>query len=296
MAMKFRGHDTFFIRKGWLNKGIKHISAKPDVFVDREENPMDVLGMGSNMVKSLRYWMQATGISVEPMSGKRTQKFTSLGDEIHFNDKYIEELGTLCLLHYRLATNKELATAWFYFFNYFTQKEFTRDDYIEALKNFIAMENEPPVALRSLNEDFNCIINTYVPRIKSNPNKVTAENNIDCPLGELGLIDIVHKGRDTLYRKSSIKPDYVNPWIALSIIIEQSDGEKSIRLNDLLNNPCNIGKVFNLDTITLLEILRKIEKIDEIKIIRTAGLDIVKIKNDYSFIECVAKFYESIKN
>ena len=46
MSMKFRAHDTFFIRKGWLSKGMKYVHQKPDVFVDREENPMDVLGIG----------------------------------------------------------------------------------------------------------------------------------------------------------------------------------------------------------------------------------------------------------
>ena len=53
--MKFRAHETFFIRKGWLSKGMKHVQNRPDVFVSKKENPMDVLGIGSNMVKSLRY-------------------------------------------------------------------------------------------------------------------------------------------------------------------------------------------------------------------------------------------------
>lgn len=35
MAMKFRAHDTFFIRKGWLSKGMKYVSNKPDVFIDK---------------------------------------------------------------------------------------------------------------------------------------------------------------------------------------------------------------------------------------------------------------------
>ena len=52
MAMRFRAHDTFFIRKGWLSKGMKHIVEKPGLFVDKTENPMDVLGIGANMVKS----------------------------------------------------------------------------------------------------------------------------------------------------------------------------------------------------------------------------------------------------
>ena len=58
MTMKFRAHDTFFIRKGWLSKGMKYVHIKPDIFVDKTENPMDVLGIGSNMVKALRYWLQ----------------------------------------------------------------------------------------------------------------------------------------------------------------------------------------------------------------------------------------------
>ena len=73
MAMKFRAHDTFFIRKGWLNKGMKYVNFKPDVFVDKEENPMDVLGIGSNMVKALRYWLQAVGLTQEPNHGRRIQ-------------------------------------------------------------------------------------------------------------------------------------------------------------------------------------------------------------------------------
>lgn len=63
--MKFRAHDTFFIRKGWLSKGMKCVKAKNDVFVSKEENPMDVLGIGSNMVKALRYWLQTVELTVD---------------------------------------------------------------------------------------------------------------------------------------------------------------------------------------------------------------------------------------
>ena len=50
MAMKFRAHDTFFIRKGWLNKGMKYVNLKSDVFVDKNENPIaqDVLSKKFN--------------------------------------------------------------------------------------------------------------------------------------------------------------------------------------------------------------------------------------------------------
>ncbi|MCL1856901.1 MAG: DUF4007 family protein, partial [Kiritimatiellaeota bacterium] len=37
-------------------KGVKHVQKNPAVFLGRgDENPMDTLGIGTNMVKSLRY-------------------------------------------------------------------------------------------------------------------------------------------------------------------------------------------------------------------------------------------------
>ena len=65
MSMKFRAHETFFIRKGWLSKGMKNVINKPNVFVDKLNNPMDALGIGANMVKSLRYLLQVNGLTVE---------------------------------------------------------------------------------------------------------------------------------------------------------------------------------------------------------------------------------------
>ena len=76
--MKFRAHDTFFIRKGWLSKGMRCVAKKPDVFIDKNENPMDILGLGANMVKALRYWLQVTGLTSEPQKGRREQSFTPL--------------------------------------------------------------------------------------------------------------------------------------------------------------------------------------------------------------------------
>ena len=295
MAMKFRAHDTFFIRKGWLSKGMKHVNEKEDIFIDREENPMDILGIGANMVKALRYWMQAVGLTTEPNIGRRVQHFTELGDYIFHHDRFIEEIGTLQLLHYKLASNRSEATAWYYFFNEFTMSEFSKDDFVQALKNYVLMEEEDAsVAIRSLNDDFSCIVNTYLPRYKSNPSKISPENNIDCPFGELGLVDVLNKEKKT-YRKAIPFADMFNPWVVLAIIVDQADGKEEIGLNELLTAPCNIGRTFNLDAITMLDILHKVEKLGEIKIIRTAGLDIIHINYQNTFMQCIEAYYRTIE-
>lgn len=292
--MKFRAHDTFFIRKGWLSKGMKCVKAKNDVFVSKVENPMDVLGIGSNMVKALRYWLQTVGLTVEPKSGKRVQSFTGLGNSVYTNDRYIEELGTLLLLQYKLATNLNNATAWYFFFNEFNVSEFGRDDFVEALQKYIKMSNEgSEVAVRSLNDDFNCIINTYLPKHKTSSGKVSPENNIDCPFGELGLVDVLSKTKKT-YRKTTPQSSMISPWVAFAVISDQAKGKTEISLNELLNAPCNIGKVFNLDSITMLSVLYEVQKFGLIKISRTAGLDVITILENYSFQDCVKEYYLTI--
>lgn len=73
-----------------------------------------------------------------------------------------------------MATNQENATAWYYFFNHFNMTEFSKEDFILQLQKYIAEKDgadNKGHAVRSLEDDFNCIINTYLPRYKSNPLK-----------------------------------------------------------------------------------------------------------------------------
>jgi len=290
--MKFRAHDTFFIRKGWLYKGMKNVVNDPTVFMGMNGNPMDILGIGANMVKALRYWLQAVGLTSEPTTGRRQQTLTPFGEVVFECDKYIEEIGTLWLLHYKLASNTKEATAWYFFFNEFKLGEFTRDDFVFQLNNYIRM-NDNEVSERSLDDDYTCIINTYVPRIKSNPEKVQPESNIDCPLGELGLIDIISK-KDRLYKKCTPKKDTLHPLILLAVILDNSADETEIKITSIQNEKNNAGKIFNLDIITLVNLLNKLEIMGYIKVIRTAGLDIIRIDKKMNFLECVREYYRVI--
>lgn len=290
VKFKIRGHESFFIRKGWLNKGLRAVSTSPRVFVDKNKNPMDVLGIGSNMVKSLRYWMQATGLTNE--TKVIGQELTDIGHVIYDNDKYIEEIGTLWILHYMLATNATMATSWYFFFNDFKLTEFNKDDFVLHFRRFL---NDFEISERSLEDDFYCIINTYVPHIKSNPTKVLPENNIDCPFGELGLVDIVSK-KEKIYRKQNPAIDTMHPLVVLAFILRQANESKEIKINDLQYGFNGIGKIFNLDPISMINILYKLEVMGYVKVIRTAGLDVIRIITAMTSIECLQEYYKLINN
>lgn len=292
--MKFRGHETFFIRKGWLYKGMSNVVQEPGVFQGAAGNPMDVLGIGANMVKALRYWLTTTQLTSEPRVGRKNQTLTELGEIIFENDAYMEEIGSIWLVHYMLATNEEDATSWYIFFNEFNKTEFTVEDFHGAVVKYVRMQEGASVPSdRAIEDDFTCLMNTYVPRARLNPAKVHPESNIDCPLGELGLVDVIDK-RNGIYKKSVPKLDMIPQLILLSAIINSAAGEKEIRISSLQNDKLQIGKIFNLDSITLINALYRLETTGMIKVIRTAGLDIIRIETDMSFLDCVRAYYEEL--
>lgn len=292
--MKFRAHETFSIRKGWLHKGMRHVVNNPRVFVDKDINSMDEFGLGANMVKALRYWLQATGLTTENLGGNnRNQELTEFGHLVWNNDSYLEEDGTLFLIHYFLCTNKDLATAWYYFFNIYKVVEITQDSFVNGMKTYL-LESGYKVADRALIEDFDCIIKTYY----DNGKNTSPENNMSCPLSELSLIRPSNE-KDKTFVKNSPNQTAINPLIVLAIIIREnikSNGENEIKISKIESDECNVGKVFNLDTFSIASYLDKLQNMGLIKVNRTAGLDLINITTNWSFIDCVAEYYRSIND
>lgn len=70
--------------------------------------------------------------------------------------------------------------------------------------------------------------------------------------------------------------------------------KRKSRFPPIQNDVCNAGKIFNLDIITLTALLYKIELMGYIKVVRTAGLDVIRITKPMTFLECVEKYYKAI--
>ena len=55
IKLRLKRHESFSIREGWLAKGIKNVKENGNVFSSSEAT--DLLGIGTNMVKSVNYYM-----------------------------------------------------------------------------------------------------------------------------------------------------------------------------------------------------------------------------------------------
>ena len=128
VKLKLQGHEKFPLREGWTNKALKIIPDMPDVFLKKDAT--DMFGIGSNMVKSLRYWMRAFGLTIE--NGSAGTELTEMGELIAAYDPYLENPFSLWIMHSFISKNKEEATTWFMYFNHCDADDLTKNE-IEAI-------------------------------------------------------------------------------------------------------------------------------------------------------------------
>ena len=87
---RFKGHESFILREGWLNKGLFEIEKDAKVF--SENYGADELGVGPNMAKSIRYWLKTMNLTED--KPKEGTKLTELGRIILTGDPYLEDIFT----------------------------------------------------------------------------------------------------------------------------------------------------------------------------------------------------------
>lgn len=182
----FAGHETFALRYSWLKKGIDLLADDPGLF--RRDDAIVRLGVGKNMVRSIRHWCLATRMAREK-EGSRGRKMepTELGSSLFRDggwDPYIEDDATAWLLHWNLASYGTRAATWYWAFNRFRDNIFTRVSLVDALRASLKELGWDDTSEMTLKRDVDCFMHTYVDRGSEH----SADDAIDCPLAALGLI------------------------------------------------------------------------------------------------------------
>ena len=180
----FGRHESFPLRFGWITKGLKALAEDSNVFT--REDATVILGVGKNMVVSIRYWLQATRIAHrDPKTNILTPTPIAeivFGDD---GDPYLEDEGTIWLLHWLLATNPRDATAIYWFFNHFHKPVFTTTEVATALTDFAKRELSLKTSTTTLKGDAQLVLRMY--SRKPTNARVTLEDTLDSPLAMLDL-------------------------------------------------------------------------------------------------------------
>lgn len=160
---RFSGHETFACRYSWLPKAFAELSLSPLLFTD-EENAMVRLGVGKNMVKSIRFWVQAAGIAEQTSQGLVPTDFgRELLDESRGVDPYLEDVRTLWLLHWKISTIvADPLFAWEFLLNKWQHPEITRSDVMAAFTQEAGRLDRKLSAV-TLEQHFDTFLHTYYP-------------------------------------------------------------------------------------------------------------------------------------
>lgn len=263
--MSFARHQTFYLRAGWMAKALDELLSEEKPFIGDQAAVR--LGIGRNMVQSLRFWVQASWIG--EMESKRL-KITRFGRLVADKDPYFEDELTWWLIHYYIATRESDATSWYFLFNVLDKAEFTRLSFIEALKRY----DGNTVSESSYQKDFDCILASYLDSTKGG----TPEDNIGCPLSQLSLLG---QKRNGVVCKSI--PEKRIPvevlYLAMKNALEnRASVSMSFNLREL-RNPKNICTVFNLSADATYRYLDLMQERGWLTYSRTAGLDSVTLRD-----------------
>lgn len=295
--LKFSGHETFIARGFWPKKGYDYISQgnqfnDPDAVVK--------LGVGKNMVNSIQFWTNALDIY-----DKDKDTFTELANYIFGEngvDPYLEDIGSLWLLHYSLVKTN-YSSIYHQIFNQFRKERtsFTK----EHLKNFIQriyVENEN----NGFNETtvgkdidvFRRLYNTPEYKIL----KKDFEDEINGLFIELGLLSTtkenVGAGKDKISKEwfnltPSIRKN-LPPEIVLFQILDHFEGFSNISFSKLQNETNGPGLVFLLNKDGLYKQLQTLENnYDGITISETAGNISLTITSDIDKWNILNEYYDN---
>ena len=289
----FSGHETFPFRYTWLKKGVDAVTEDSAVFAS--DRATIVLGVGKNMVRSIRHWCAAGGL-IQAMADRKKFEPTDLGKAIFDDDgfdPYLEDSATLWLIHAQLARNASRATTWYWAFGFFNQNEFRKDRFTSELIDWTEKNGWNRISEKSIKRDVDCFLRTYVPsRVTKG---TTIEDSFNCPLVELGLISDSYDELTYQFHRGA-KPSLPTPVFAaaLSRFWESRAGDRnSLALGDIAYAPQSPGQIFKLDEDSIVGYLEELDNLTDgaMRYDETAGLKQVYRDRGVDDIELLRDYY-----
>ena len=274
----FGAHETFAFRHGWLKKGVDGIA--DDSLLFTHDEALVSLGVGKNMVRSIRFWCLATGVAAEgeAVGRQRPVEHTRFGRRLLSDggwDPYLEDPGSLWLIHWQLAANTDRALVWHIVFDDYYETEFNKDQ----LTHFVAQQFDKrgvTTTQAMIEREVDTCLRTYAGTLARAKGPVALEETFDCPLVELDLLRL--NAAEALYR-FNVGPKVTLPaavfGFALLHYLGRSDmTQRTVAVDECLYTPGSPGQVFKLDENSVVEYLEALETLTDgaLRLQETAGL------------------------
>lgn len=269
--MLLNKHGSFYIRNGWPTKIINAINADHLIFSPNNElDAVDNIGVGRVMVKAMRYWASAMGLATEDKIPQGvTCNLTNLGNVIAASDPFCQDKGTLWLLHRNLATNEAQATAWYWAFNIYNGKSFSKDDFCSAFYSYVQRAGGN-YQKNAVDKEFDCFKNTYVSDKAFDIEKIIEEDTVPF----FAPLRLLTYNSGVFERTKMSAKDIPTDILLYCIMMDNEEtlkNKRQLSIDMLLEEPNQVGKYMNLTYAVLLELLLQLENQGYIKVINNFG-------------------------
>lgn len=262
----FSGHDKFDCKIDWISKGIKAFKEDHTIFSDSQRiEAITSLGLGSNMIKSLKHWLKVLGLINE-------ETLTSLGSLILEKDPYLENNDIFWIFHWNLVKNKEKTTLYYLFFNLIYSYRFTKEDIFLEINNWLS-KNEINLSPTTLNSDIEVFLKMY-----------SNSRNDDENMNLLTDLNILAKQKNT-YNLNINSATNVSDDVFLYILSDYIDIYKikendSLSINDIQIGELSIQKSLCMSENTLFSKINQLSNLTNDKLLysEASGMRQIYIK------------------
>ncbi|MEN6643981.1 MAG: DUF4007 family protein [Armatimonadia bacterium] len=298
VSYRFSGHQTFAFRYGWLEKGVRGVEQRATIFSD--EDALVHLGVGKNMVQSIRHWCTVTQL-IEPVPGAPRGKAQPLQPTPMARllllpegwDPFLEDDASLWLIHWMLVSNPSVCTTWQLLFCHYHRPDFTRREAVDHLAS-VAEKGALKVARSSLSRDFDCFLRTYAaPRAEIG--EALPEESFDCPLLSLRLIQPSADG-DLYAFGIGPKPSLPAPVFAFALdqhFSRTRETQSTLGIQQCLYGKGSPGQAFKLDENSLIEYVEELEELTDgaVSVDETAGLKQIYRRREFDALALLDRYF-----
>jgi hypothetical protein len=239
-------HETFTPRYGWLKKGYDRCFVNPHVFND--DNAIEQLGVGKNMVRSIRFWCVLFRL-LEDAGKPGCLQPSDFGKKLLHTetgwDPYLEDPASLWLLHWQIFRSPFMAVSWNIAFTHTTLQTFTTREFAGAIHaKAREIDGVCDIAKGSFEKDASCILRMYASGVRERA-------DIRCPFTDLGLIVLAIEQQEAdRYRfapgPKQTLPDLVFMAAVLDYAAQWFPGQNSLSLTHITFGPNSPGMAFRL--------------------------------------------------
>ena len=253
----FSGHESFACRYGWLPKLHEAVADDPSLF-ESPERAILRLGIGRNMVKSIRFWADAFGLTTNRRGRTCLTPFAHrLLEPTKGRDPYLESQDSLWRLHWMLTVHGRLG-AWAVGFLDTHDREILKERLVASVAAR-ATEVRGRVTARTAANHVDIFLRTYA--ATRHPG-ASSDDLLASPFQELALISTgTRAGQPAVHFSRGPKPSFTTAAFAFAVRDFwhcAAPGSTSLSVRSLMLGYCAPGSVYLLDEVALHDYVERL--------------------------------------